>query len=98
ASQRAEYDRVRTSEGIWIAPSEALAQFDRNEFRLVCATIYRLRELAAFGSVQDALGHCATWHVPTRVPVLTQEDGKVRVFLEEDAGNTWEVPEHMTKS
>jgi len=98
ASQQAEYDRVETSEGIWIAPSEALARFERNEFPLVFATIYQLRELAAFGSVQEALEHCATSHVPTRVPVLTQEDGKVRVFLEEDAGNTWEVPEHMTKS
>ena len=98
ASQQAEYDRVETSEGIWIAPSEALARFERNEFPLVFATIYQLRDLAAFGSVQEALEHCATSHVPTRVPVLTQEDGKVRVFLEEDAGNTWEVPEHMTKS
>ena len=98
ASQQAEYDRVETSEGIWIAPSEALARFERNEFPLVFATIYQLRELAAFGSVQEALEYCATSHVPTRVPVLAQEDGKVRVYLEEDAGNTWEVPEHMTKS
>lgn len=98
AEQSAEYDRVETSEGIWIAPSEALARSERNEFPLVFATIYQLRELAAFGSVKEALEHCAISHVPTRIPVLTQEDGKVRVYLQEDTGNTWEVPEHMRKS
>jgi hypothetical protein len=35
--------------------------------------------------------------IPTRVPVLIQEDGKTRVFLQEDAANTWEVPEHLTR-
>ena len=98
AEQSAEYDRVETSEGIWIAPSEALERFERNEFPLVFATIRQLRELAAFGSAKEALEHCATAHVPTRVPILTQEDGKVRVYLQEDTGNTWEVPEHMRKS
>ena len=98
AEQSAEYDRVETSEGIWIAPSEALERFERNEFPLVFATIRQLRELAAFGSVKEALEHCATAHVPTRIPLLAQEDGKVRVYLPEEANNTWEVPEHMRKS
>ena len=97
AEQQAAHDRLETSEGIWIAPSEALARFERDEFPLVFATIYQLRELAAFDSVKAALGHCAIHRVPTRIPVLVQEDGKARVFLQEDAGNTWEVPEHMRR-
>ena len=97
AEQQAAHDRLETSEGIWIAPSEALARFERDEFPLVFATIYQLRELAAFDSVQAALDYCTTHRVPTRIPVLVQEDGKARVFLQEDSGNTWEVPEHMRR-
>src|SRR5437870_13847903 len=98
ASQQAQYDRVERSEGIWIAPSEALARFELKEFPLVFATIYQLRELAAFGSVQEALESTAKQHVPTRLPVLKQEGGKTRVFLQEDIDNAWDVPEHMTRS
>ena len=96
--QQAAHDRLETSEGIWISPAEALARFERKEFPLVFATIYQLRELAAFGSVQEALASTMQQHVPTRIPVLKQEGGKTRVFLQEDADNTWEVPEHMTRS
>ncbi len=98
AEQQAAHDHLETSEGIWISPVEALARFERKEFPLVFATIYQLRELAAFGSVQEALESTARQHVLTRVPKLIQENGKTRVFLQEDAANTWEVPEHMTRS
>ena len=97
AEQQAAHDRLETSEGIWIAPAEALARFERDEFPLVFATIYQLRELAAFASVKAVLDHCAIHRVPARIPVLVQEDGKARVFLQEDEGNTWEVPEHMRR-
>jgi 8-oxo-dGTP pyrophosphatase MutT (NUDIX family) len=96
--QQAAHDRLETSEGIWISPTEALARFERKEFPLVFATIYQLRELAAFGSVHEALESTAKQHVPTRIPVMTQEDDKTRVFLQEDVDNAWDVPEHMTRS
>jgi 8-oxo-dGTP pyrophosphatase MutT (NUDIX family) len=96
--QQAAHDRLETSEGLWISPTEALARFERKEFPLVFATIYQLRELSAFGSVKEALEATATKRVPTRIPVLLREDGKTRVFLQEDADNSWEVPEHMTES
>lgn len=98
AEQQAAHDRLETSEGIWIAPAEALVRFERGGFPLVFATIHQLRELAAFGSVKEALESTATQHVPTRIPILVQEDGKARVYLQEDAANTWEVPEHMTRN
>src|SRR6266496_6695764 len=97
AEQQAAHDHLETSEGIWISPTEALARFERKEFPLVFATIYQLRELAAFGSVQEALTMTTKQRIPTHVPVLIQEDGKTRVFLQEDAANTWEVPEHLTR-
>jgi 8-oxo-dGTP pyrophosphatase MutT (NUDIX family) len=96
--QQAAHDRLETSEGIWISPIEALARFERKEFPLVFATIYQLRELAAFGNVQEALTSTLKQHVPTRIPVMKQEDGKTRVFLQEDVDNAWDVPEHMTRS
>src|SRR5256885_8178337 len=73
--QQAAHDRLETSEGIWIAPTEALARFERKEFPLVFATIYQLRELAAFVSVEEALEATAMQHVATRIPILEQRAG-----------------------
>ena len=95
--QQAAHDHLETSEGIWISPTDALARFERKEFPLVFATIYQLRQLAAFDSVKQALESTATQRVQTHIPVLLQEGGKTRVFLQEDADNAWEVPEHMTR-
>src|SRR6266571_2252062 len=75
AEQQAAHDRLETSEGIWISPVEALARFERNEFPLVFATIYQLRELAAFHSVEEALEATAMQHVATRIPILEQGVG-----------------------
>lgn len=93
--QQAAHDRLETSEGVWVAPSEALARFERNEFPLVFATIRQLRELSAFDSVLSALAYTATHHVPTRTPVLEMDGGTARVHLPDDADDGWDVPEHM---
>ena len=98
AEQQAAHDHLETSEGIWIAPTEALARFERNEFPLVFATIHQLRELAAFGSVKEALESTAGEHVATHVPILEQGAEGVRVYLPGDDENKWDVPEHMTRS
>jgi 8-oxo-dGTP pyrophosphatase MutT (NUDIX family) len=98
AKQLAAHDRLETSEGIWIAPSEALTRSERGEFPLVFATIHQLRELASFSSVAGALQHMAIQRVPTRIPVLVkEEDGSAHVYLREDSDDTWEVPEHMRR-
>ncbi len=108
AEQQAAHDRLETSEGIWIAPVEALERFERNEFPLVFATIYQLRELAAFHSVEEALEATAMQHVAPRIPILEQGvgggaggiggAGGARVYLPGDDDNKWDVPEHMTRS
>jgi 8-oxo-dGTP pyrophosphatase MutT (NUDIX family) len=95
--QEAAYDQLETSEGIWIAPAEALTRFERGEFPIVFATIYQLRDLAAFSTVEDALTYTATHHVPVRQPVLIQENGVTQVYLPGEADNPWVVPEHMTR-
>src|SRR5947209_19364287 len=60
AEQEAAYDRLETSEGVWITPADALARCERNVFPLVFATIYQLRELAVFKSVKAALAATTT--------------------------------------
>ena len=97
AEQQAAHDRLETSEGIWISPAEALARHERGTFPLVFATIYQLRELAAFHSVKQALESTAMQHVATRIPILVQENDSARVYLPEDAANPWNVPDHMTR-
>jgi len=97
AEQEAAHDRLETSEGVWIAPAEALTRSERGEFPLVFATIRQLRELAAFASVKEALESTTTRHVETRIPILVQENGVARVYLPGDAANMWDVPEHMTR-
>src|SRR5947208_4472475 len=97
AEQQAAHDRLETSEGIWIAPVEALARFERNEFPLVFATIHQLRELAAFHSVQEALESTTMQHVATHVPILEQRAGGACVYLPGDDDNKWDVHENMTR-
>ena len=98
AEQQAAHDRLETSEGIWISPTEALARSERGEFPLVFATIHQLRELVAFHSVQEALESTTMQHVATRVPILEQRAGGTRVYLPGDDDNKWDVPENMTRS
>lgn len=95
--QEAAHDRLETSEGLWIAPAEALARAERNEFPIVFATIHQLHDLAAFRSVAEALQATSTTPVRTRAPILVERDGQFHVHLPEDANNLWAVPEHMTR-
>jgi 8-oxo-dGTP pyrophosphatase MutT (NUDIX family) len=98
AEQQAAHDRLETSEGLWIAPAEALARSERSEFPLVFATIYQLRDLARFQTVAEALNATTTQRVATHMPVLAQENGVTRVYLPEDEEHRWVVPEHMTRT
>ncbi|MEO7022171.1 MAG: NUDIX hydrolase [Ktedonobacteraceae bacterium] len=97
AEQQAAHDHLETSEGIWIAPAEALARSKRDEFPLVFATIHQLRELATFTSIAEALQATASTPVKTHMPVLAERDGQIHVHLPEDEGDQWLVPEHMRK-
>lgn len=90
--QQAAYDQLETSEGIWIAPAEALARTERREYPLVFATVYQLRELAAFSSVAEARSVISTTPVKVSIPRLIERDGIKHVYLAEDAENSWPLP------
>ena len=97
AEQEAAHDRLETSEGVWVRPADAVARSEQGTFPLVFATIHQLKDLAAFATAKDALESTTRNYVATRLPVLVQEEGAVRVFLPEDQQNSWDVPEHMTR-
>ncbi|HEY0756979.1 MAG TPA: NUDIX hydrolase [Ktedonobacteraceae bacterium] len=97
AEQQAVYDNLETSEGIWIAPSEALARAQRREFPIVFATIHQLHDLAAFSSVSEALEASRRVPVKTHAPVMVERAGQFHVHLPEDSGDLWAVPEHLTR-
>lgn len=97
SEQQAIYDNLETSEGIWIAPAEALERAERDAFPIVFATIHQLHDLAVFGSVAEALQATTTSVVKTHAPLLIERDGQFHVHLPESAGDLWAVPEHMTR-
>lgn len=95
--QEAAHDQLETSDGLWIAPGEALARAERNEFPIVFATIHQLHDLAASGSVSELLQASAKTPVRTHAPVLVERDGQFHVHLPEDATHPWTLPEHLTR-
>ena len=97
AEQEAAHDHLETSAGVWISPTEALARYESGNFPLVFATIYQLRDLAAFTNVQEALASTITRYVPTYMPVVVMENGKQRIYLSGDPNSGWDVPDNITR-
>jgi 8-oxo-dGTP pyrophosphatase MutT (NUDIX family) len=87
--QEALYDQLETSEGFWFQPAEVLERFQHKEMPVAFPTLYQLRDLSAFKSVQDALEAANTRYVPTHMPALMEKEGKSHIYLPEDPNNTW---------
>ena len=79
------------------AQPPAAVQQTINFLFIVFATIHQLHDLAAFGSVAEALAFTASTPVRTHAPVLVERDGQFHVHLPENTSDTWAVPEHMTR-
>jgi 8-oxo-dGTP pyrophosphatase MutT (NUDIX family) len=84
--QEAISDRLETTEGVWMQPATALQSFKQQQFPLAFPTYHQLRDLAVFHSVQEALSGTFARYVPTRLPLLTQKDGKRYFQLPNDDG------------
>jgi 8-oxo-dGTP pyrophosphatase MutT (NUDIX family) len=91
AQQEAMYDRLETSEGVWVQPAEALARFEARQFPTAFPTYHQLRDLSAFGSVQEALSAAENRPVLLHMPILTQKDGKMQAHLPEDPEHPWRL-------
>jgi 8-oxo-dGTP pyrophosphatase MutT (NUDIX family) len=67
-------DAFEMHDGIWIAPSEALARYRRGEMHLVYPTIKHLERLRAFDSLDAALRFVAGKPIVTIMPQERADD------------------------
>lgn len=78
--QEATYDRIETSDGVWISPADALAGSERGEFPLVFATIHQLRELSTLDSLAAARRRYAETPPRTIMPRVVRREGRVVIL------------------
>jgi recombination protein RecT len=69
ANQAAAADAVELHDGLWIAPREAIARFERGEWTVAYPTLRHLERLAAFSTVDELVAHART-----RTPVAVMPD------------------------
>ncbi len=89
--QEAIYDRLETSEGIWIRPAEALERLGRKEFPTGFPTFHQLRNLNAFSSAQEAIAASTTRYVPTYMPITKMQNGKPVAYLPDAPEEVWHL-------
>ncbi|MGH7738179.1 MAG: NUDIX hydrolase [Candidatus Tyrphobacter sp.] len=73
--QEAVADAYETHDGIWIAPSAALARGGEGGFSLIYPTRKHLERIAAFDSVEALLGFAATKPIATVLARGSEADG-----------------------
>ncbi|HET7813043.1 MAG TPA: hypothetical protein VFL13_01585, partial [Candidatus Baltobacteraceae bacterium] len=86
SDQQAQADAVETHDGVWIAPADALARSERDEFSLVYPTIKHLERLAAFDDLDALLAFARTKSIRT---VMPDTPGEARFSLPGDVELTW---------
>ena len=86
AEQQAAHDQLETTDGAWIAPTEALARSQQGDFPLVFATIHQLQALSVFASIADAEERLRDQTVPVIMPRATRRDGEVIIRLPGEPG------------
>ncbi len=70
----------------WLAPAEALAAGRRGELFLVFPTVKHLEQLAAFGSVAEAVAAARRRVVEPVLPRVVERDGAAHVLLPGEPG------------
>jgi 8-oxo-dGTP pyrophosphatase MutT (NUDIX family) len=83
--QEAAADQLETTADIWIAPAEALRQFEAGTFPLVFATIHQLRALAEMGTVAQTRARFAGTTPRTIMPRVVERDGANVILLPDEA-------------
>ncbi len=80
-TQEAAHDALETTEGVWVAPEDALAGYARGEFPLVFATVHQLRALSGLAGVADARARFIGVEPPVIMPRVVRRDGAVIILL-----------------
>lgn len=84
AGQEPRVDGSEATEGLWIAPQEALRRWEDGNMQLAPATAKSIDALATFATVADALAAAAKRPPPVAMPVVWNEDGRAFISLPGD--------------
>lgn len=80
------HDRAETTASVWIAPEDALEDYEDAKFPLVFATEQHLRRLAEFASIDEMIAACETADLNPVMPKLVETDGEQSFLLPGDGG------------
>lgn len=86
AGQEPAHDLHETTDGIWIAPEDALAGYERGEFPLVFATERNLVRLARYRSVGELINATTLADLNPIMPRPVEENGETRFLVPGDPG------------
>lgn len=100
--QEGAHDNHETVHSVWLRPAEALARAERKEIEIAFATGFVLKELARFGTVQEAMAHARTkGPIETNRPAVAQGSAGPRTFRRDDAALAeihWSDPDETTET
>lgn len=82
--QQATHDPGETSDGVWVAPEDALARHEAGAFPLVFATLHQLRDLVGLPDMAAAAARFAGMVVRTMRPYVVARDGRDLILLPDD--------------
>lgn len=73
ADQAAAADAYELHDGLWIAPREAIARFERGEWTVAYPTLRHIERLAAFASVDELVANARTRNPVAVMPTLAAD-------------------------
>jgi len=99
SGQVAHHDEGETIATIWVRPTDALARFEDGEIELLPPTIDNLQKLATHSSTEQVLAWARdVTDVPTILPIVLIEDGRLLVLSPGDDGYEQALEDRMASS
>jgi 8-oxo-dGTP pyrophosphatase MutT (NUDIX family) len=97
--QVAHHDDGETIATIWVRPDDALARFEAGEIELLPPTVDNLGKLAVHSSTEEVMAWARViTDVPTILPVVLFEDGRLLVLRPGDDGYEQALENRMASS
>lgn len=85
-SQVPRHDSRETTDGVWIAPQDALERSGRGEFPLVFPTEAHLKRMAAYRSIEQMIAETSEADLQPVMPRIVQEGAETIFLLPGDEG------------
>ncbi len=86
AGQLAAHDGVEATDHVWLRPEDALAQYRKNERRMIFPTLCNLETIAGFASVEQALAASRRRPLVPVLPRMAERDGERILEIPSEAG------------